>query len=151
MYVFRLQEVGNQMDGLVVDEKRAERRLLSLQVVRWQSVSGRREVGRNSSAKNVPVAAPAPAGYDRPRSVFEDAAIPMRVVAVNGAVVVAVPIARSRLHQDRGVRVGPLPSAVVAVVVVAVTVPPGMHVQVLPMAPAVVPPALMMHRALIHP
>ena len=95
------------------------------------------------------MAAPAPARDDRPRTVFEDAAIPMRVVAVHGAVVV-VPISRSRVHLDRWVGVGPLPSAVIAVVV-AVTVPTGMHVPLSLMAPAVVPPALMMHRALMHP
>ena len=37
--VFRFQEVGNRMDGFVVDEKPAERRLLSRQVVRRQTLA----------------------------------------------------------------------------------------------------------------
>lgn len=97
------------------------------------------------------MAAPAPARDDRPRTVFEDAAISMSVVAVHGAMMMVVPSARSRVQPSRLVCVRPLPSAVIAVVVVAMTVPPGMHVPGWPMAPAVVPPALMMHRALIHP
>ena len=32
--MLRLQDVGNRIDGFVMDEKRAEKRLLSLQVVR---------------------------------------------------------------------------------------------------------------------
>ena len=97
------------------------------------------------------MAAPAPARDDRPRTVFEDAAIPMSVVAVHGAMMVVVPSARSRVEPCRLVSVRPLPTAVIAVVVVAMTVTPGMNVPGLPMAPAVVPPALMMQRALIHP
>ena len=95
------------------------------------------------------MAAPAPARDHRPCTVFEDAAISMSVVAVHGAMMVVVPSTRFRVQPNRDVRVRPLPSAVIAVVV-AVTVPPGMNVPGLPMAPAVVPPALMMHRALIH-
>ena len=97
------------------------------------------------------MAAPAPTGDDRPRTVFEDTAIPMSVVAVHGAMMVVVPSARFRVQPNRDVRVRPLPSAVIAVVVVAMMVPPGMHVPVSLMDPAVVPPALMMYRALMHP
>ena len=97
------------------------------------------------------MAAPAPARDHRPRPAFEDAAIPMSVVAVHGAMMVVVPISRSRVQPSRLVRVRPLPSAVIAVVMVAMMVPPGMHVPGLTMASAVVPLAVVVHWALMHP
>lgn len=105
---------------------------------------GRRYACPVPSAKNLPVAAPATARDDRRHAVFEDAAIPESVVAVFRAV--ADPISRPRVQPYRGVSVRPLPSVVMAMMMSLGVSMPG-----LPMNPAVVPLALMIRRAMVHP
>ena len=90
------------------------------------------------------MATPAAARDDRRHAEFEDAAIPKSVMAIHRAL--ADPISRSRVQPNRGVSVRPLPS-----VAMAMMVPLGIPMPRPLMDPAVVPLALLIRRAMVHP